>query len=109
MPAHHIGFYLSVSPDGADSAEGNAMGDTPNHPDRYEIRLRGRLDARWAARFAGMTVRTTSEGTTVIEGPVVDQAALHGLLGMLRDIGLPLLAVNQVLESHPVRFSSEEV
>lgn len=72
------------------------MGDTPNHPDRYEIRLRGRLDTRWAARFDGMTFSTTGDGTTVIEGPVVDQAALYGLLGTLRDIGLPLLSVNQV-------------
>ena len=71
------------------------MGDTPNQPDRYEIRLRGRLDARWAARFDGMTFSTTADGVTVIEGPVVDQAALYGLLGTLRDIGLPLLSVNQ--------------
>ena len=79
-----------------------------NHPDRYEIRLLGRLDARWATRFAGMTFSTTGDGITVIEGPVVDQAALYGLLGTLRDLGLPLLAVNQVPATHPVRFSSEE-
>jgi hypothetical protein len=60
---------------------------------RYEIRLGGHLDARWAARFDGMTL-TTGDGTTVIEGPVVDQAALHGLLRTVHDIGLPLLSVN---------------
>ena len=64
--------------------------------DRYEIRLRGRLDPRWAARFDGMTLTTTGDGTTVIEGPVVDQAALHGLLQKLRDTGLPLISVAQV-------------
>ena len=63
---------------------------------RYEIRLEGHLDSRWAARFDGMTLSTDSDGSTVIEGPVIDQAALHGLLRTLYDLGLPLLSVNQV-------------
>ena len=50
----------------------------PDRPHRYEIRLQGQLDSRWAARFDGMTLTTTGDATTVIEGPVVDQAALHG-------------------------------
>jgi hypothetical protein len=62
---------------------------------RYEIRLQGRLDPRWSARFEGMTL-TTGGGITLLEGPVVDQAALHGLLHQLRDIGLPLVSVHQV-------------
>jgi hypothetical protein len=62
---------------------------------RYEIRLEGHLDARWAARFDGMTLTTRPDGTTLIEGPVVDQAALHGLLRTLRDLGLPLLSVTR--------------
>ena len=66
---------------------------------RYEIRLKGRLGARWAVRFDGMTLTTRADGTTVIEGPVVDQAALHGLLRALRDLGLPLLSVTQL--DHP--------
>jgi hypothetical protein len=61
----------------------------------YEIRLTGRLDPRWSARFDGMTL-TTGDGFTVLCGPVVDQAALHGLLHQLRDIGLPLVSVTQV-------------
>jgi hypothetical protein len=65
-------------------------------PGRYEIRLRGHLAARWAAWFDGMTLTTHSDGTTVLEGPVVDQAALHGLLAKLRDLGLPLLSLTQV-------------
>jgi hypothetical protein len=66
-----------------------------NHGDRYEIRVRGQLDSRWSARFDGMTV-TVGDATTVLEGPVVDQAALHGLLRTLHDLGLPLLSVNQI-------------
>lgn len=61
----------------------------------FEIRLTGRLDPRWSARFAGMTM-TTHDGTTLLEGHVVDQAALHGLLQQLRDVGLPLVSVTRV-------------
>ena len=68
----------------------------PHKPGRYEIRLEGHLGSRWAAWFDGMTLTARSDGTTVLEGPVVDQAALHGLLRKLRDTGLPLLSVTQV-------------
>jgi hypothetical protein len=61
----------------------------------YEIRLQGRLDSRWAARFDGMTL-TIDDGCTLLTGPVVDQAALHGLLHQLRDIGLSLVSVGRV-------------
>ena len=64
--------------------------------DWYEIHLQGRLDPRWATWFDGMTVTTDADGTTLIRGPVADQAALHGLLARLRDLGLPLLSVTQV-------------
>jgi hypothetical protein len=70
-------------------------------PDRYEIRLKGHLEPRWATRFQGMTLSTHDDGTTVLEGPVVDQAALHGLLSKLRDIGLPLVSVTQVDTDQP--------
>ncbi len=63
---------------------------------RYEIRIRGRLDARWAARFDGMSMQDDPDGTTVLSGPVTDQAALHGLISRVRDLGLPLLSVAQV-------------
>lgn len=65
------------------------------HPARYEIRLQGHLASRWATWFDGMTLTAHSDGTTVLAGPVVDQAALHGLLARLRDIGLPLVSVIQ--------------
>jgi len=59
----------------------------------YAIRVQGRLDARWATWFDGCTLTVEADGTTVITGTVVDQAALHGLLQALRDLGLPLLSV----------------
>ena len=68
----------------------------PQEPGRYEIRVKGHLGARWTTWFDGMTLSTASDGTTLIDGPVVDQAALHGLLSKLRDLGLPLLSVTQV-------------
>jgi len=67
-----------------------------DRPGRYEIRLKGRLDARRAAWFDGLAVTQDSDGTTVIGGPVADQAALHGLLQKTRDLGLPLISVNYV-------------
>ena len=82
------------------------MNTTATNPDGsgwYEIRLQGRLEPRWSARFEGMTL-TTGAGFTLLAGPVVDQSALHGLLHQLRDIGLPLVSVCQVdseVESRP--------
>ena len=61
----------------------------------YEIRLQGRLDPRWATWFEGMTLTDHTDGTTVIHGLVADQAAMHGLLQRLRDLGLPLLSVDR--------------
>jgi hypothetical protein len=61
----------------------------------YEFRLQGRLDPRWGTWFEGMTL-TTEDGITVLRGRVADQAALHGYLSRLRDIGLPLISVVQV-------------
>ncbi len=60
---------------------------------RYEIRVKGHLHPRWAAWFDGLTFTNERDGTTVIQGPVADQAALHGLLRKVRDLGLPLLSV----------------
>jgi hypothetical protein len=60
---------------------------------RYEIRVQGHLDARWSDWFDGLTVTRETDGTTRLEGRVVDQAALHGLLQRVRDTGLPLVSV----------------
>jgi hypothetical protein len=73
----------------------NTAATTPDGSGWYEIRLQGRLDARWSARFQGMTL-TTEHGFTLLTGRVVDQAALHGLLHQLRDVGLPLVSLTQV-------------
>jgi hypothetical protein len=71
---------------------------TPDRADagRYEIRLAGHLDAHWAAWFDGMTVRRETDGITVISGPIADQAALHGVLHRVRDLGLPLISVTRM-------------
>jgi hypothetical protein len=77
---------------------------TGDHPEarRYEIRLAGHLDAHWGAWFDGLAVsHRESDGTTVICGSVTDQAALHGLLQRVRDLGLPLLSVTQVETDQP--------
>jgi hypothetical protein len=76
-------------------------------PGRYEIRVEGHLDTRWAAWFDGLTLSHDSDGTTVIHGPVADQAALHGLLQKIRDLGLPLISVNHVDPDHPPASAAE--
>ena len=65
-------------------------------PGLYEIRLKGHLDDRWADWFEGLTIMLADNGDTLLTGPVVDQAALHGLLRKVRDLGLPLLSVMRV-------------
>lgn len=72
-----------------------STGDPPEAR-RYEIRLTGHLDPRRSSWFDGLTVRQEDDGTTVIAGPVADQAALHGLLQRVRDLGLPLVSVTSV-------------
>ena len=62
----------------------------------YIIRVRGHFDQSWSDWFGGLSITNQSNGDAVLEGPVADQAALHGLLIRVRDLGLPLLAVNQV-------------
>ena len=81
------------------------MSETPtghhHHLGWYEIRLKGHLDTRWAAWFDGLNLTNESDGTTLIQGPIADQAALHGLLQKVRDIGLPLVSVTQAAPDHP--------
>jgi len=76
MSAHHVRSYVAFV--------------------QYEIRVKGHLDSRWAAWFDGLTLTREHDGTTVIQGPIVDQAALHGLLQKLRDIGVPLISLTQL-------------
>ena len=76
---------------------------TGSHSDagRYEIRLQGHLHSRWADWFDGLSLTNERDGTTVISCPVLDQAALHGLLQKVRDIGLPLVSVTSVDPDQP--------
>lgn len=69
-----------------------------NHPQcgRYEIRIEGHLHEHWADWFGGLTITPEADGNTLIAGPVIDQAALYGLLRKVRDLGLPLISVNRV-------------
>ncbi|HLM07637.1 MAG TPA: hypothetical protein VK402_20870 [Blastococcus sp.] len=68
---------------------------------RYEIRLQGHLDPRWAAWFDGLSLTNDSDGTTALRGPVVDQSALHGVLHKVRDTGLRLISVSQLDPDQP--------
>jgi hypothetical protein len=74
--AHHIGSYVALV--------------------QYEIRVTGHLDPRWAASFEGLSLAPAEDGTTVLGGQIVDQAALHGVLQRLRDLGIPLISVTQL-------------
>jgi hypothetical protein len=80
----------------------------PHDRSWYEIRLQGRLDARWSVWFDGLTLAAGTDGTTTIRGPVVDQAALHGLLQRLRDLGLPLISVARVQPGPASRSTTED-
>ncbi len=85
------------------------MNDKPNSKAQYyEIRLKGHLDARWGIAFEDMTITLEDNGDTLLTGPVIDQAALHGLLKKVRDLGLSLISVNQVPPLEPTNQTSEE-
>jgi hypothetical protein len=72
----------------------------------YEIRLKGHLDDRWAEWFEGLTITLEDNGDTLLTGPVNDQAALHGLLRKVRDLGLPLLSVSPVEPGPPTTLGT---
>lgn len=70
--------------------------------DRYEIRLEGQLDQRWSDWFEGFALTNENDGTTTLTGHVIDQAALHGLLRRVGDLGVTLLSVNTITPSTPM-------
>jgi len=74
----------------------NAPQKVSSQPLIYKIRIMGHLGSQWVDWFEGLTISLEDNGDTVLTGPVVDQAALHGLLKKVRDLGLPLLSVSAV-------------
>ena len=70
----------------------------PRQPTIYQIRLRGHLGSQWTDWFGGLTVTLEDNGETLLTGPVVDQAALHGLIKKVRDLGMPLVSVVSVVQ-----------
>jgi hypothetical protein len=67
-----------------------------HEPELCEIRIKGHLDNRWAGWFEGLAITLEENGDTLLTGPVVDQAALYGLLKKVRDLGMPLLSVSRI-------------
>jgi len=70
-------------------------------PSIYHIRVKGILDEKWSDWFDGFTITPQADDETLLAGPVADQAALHGLLAKIRDLGLPLLSVKRVEAASP--------
>ena len=66
----------------------------------YQIRIKGHLGDRWTGWFEGLTIALQENGDTLLTGSVVDQAALHGLLKKVRDLGMPLISVNNLESDH---------
>lgn len=84
------------------------MTEPPANPtETYEIRLRGHLDARWAARLAVPNLTHEADGTTTLRGIAADQAALHGLLQRVRDLGLTLVSVIRVGSDLPMTIPTD--
>lgn len=74
----------------------------------YQIRIKGHLDSQWRDWFEGMTITLEKNGDTLLTGPVVDQAALHGLLKKVRDLGMPLVSVTPLEHGSSASFTPGE-
>jgi hypothetical protein len=103
MPAHQVRSYGPVVNTGHHSTDPATSVPAVGHARvcRYRIQVRGHLEGRLHAFFDGLELTDQPDGTTVIVGPVVDQAALHGLLERLRDLGIPLVSLTEDPASGP--------
>ena len=81
----------------------------PKEPMVYHIRIKGHLDEQWSDWFGGLAIKPQENGDTILTGPVVDQAALHGVLKKVRDAGLPLLAVFCLAPGQTAKFPGHAV
>ena len=79
---------------------------TSSQPVVYQIRLKGHLGSQWTDWFEGLTITREDNGDTLLTGPVVDQAALHGLLKKVRDLGMPLVSVSPVEPGPPTTLGT---
>ena len=87
-------------------SETHALPEYHNESGLYEIRLKGHLNNRWAGWFGGLTITLEDNGDTLLTGPVIDQAALHGLLKKVRDLGMPLVSVSPLEPGPPTTLGT---
>jgi hypothetical protein len=114
MTPHHIILYLLIEEMKVCITLDTRRSMSETHPlpeyhdefGLYEIRLKGHLIDRWSDWFGGLTITLEEDGNTLLTGRVIDQAALHGLLKKVRDLGMPLISVNFV---NPGRAKTQEV
>jgi len=79
----------------------------PGQPNVYQIRIKGHLSDQWTGWFEGLTITLEENGDTLLTGPVVDQAALFGLLKKVRDVGIPLISINRVEPGKPPKLKTK--
>lgn len=86
--------------------EPHTLTDDHYEPGLYEIRIKGHVDDRWADWFGGLTITLEDNGETLLSGQILDQSALHGILRMVRDLGMPLLSV---IRTNPRQANKSDV
>jgi hypothetical protein len=85
------------------------LGNDPDRPKIFQIRIQGHLGQQWKNWFDGLTIVLEEDGNTLLSGPVIDQSALHGILKKIRDLGMPLLSVNSVDSNRATKIDTDPV